>query len=118
DAYCEIQHDRQTGDITKAYGTSLLNLKIDTKGDFALTGTYEIERGEYTFTLQNAIHKRFDIKPASRITWTGNPMEAEVNIKAGYTQLTSLADILPVTSSTNNTARTRRYPVELIITLT
>ncbi len=119
DAYCEIQLDRQTGDIIKAYGTSLLNLKIDTKGDFALTGTYEIERGEYTFTLQNAIHKRFDIKPNSRITWTGNPMEGEVNIKAGYTQLTSLADILPTASSTtNNAARTRRYPVELIITLT
>jgi hypothetical protein len=118
DAYCEIQLDRQTGDIIKAYGSSLLNLKIDTKGDFALTGTYEIDRGDYTFTLQNAIHKRFDIKPNSRITWTGNPTEATVNIRAGYTQLTSLADILPPSSSTNNSARTRRYPVELIITLT
>lgn len=119
DAYCEIQLDRQTGDIIKAYGTSLLNLKIDTKGDFALTGTYEIDRGEYTFTLQNAIHKKFEIKPNSRITWSGDPMEAEVNIKAGYTQLTSLADILPASSSNaNNSARTRRYPVELIITLT
>lgn len=118
DAYCEIQLDRQTGDIIKAYGSSLLNLKIDTKGDFALTGTYEIERGDYTFTLQNAIHKRFDIKPNSRITWTGNPMEASVNIRAGYTQLTSLAAILPTSTNTNNSARTRRYPVELIITLT
>ncbi len=118
EAYCEIQLDRQTGDIIKAYGSSLLNLKIDTKGDFAMTGTYEIERGDYTFTLQNAIHKRFDIKPGSRITWTGNPMEGVANIRAAYTQLTSLADILPVSTTTNNTARTRRYPVELIITLT
>lgn len=118
DAYCEILLDRQAGDIIRAYGSSLLNLKIDTQGDFAMTGTYELQSGEYTFTLQNAIHKRFEIKPNSRIIWTGDPMEAEVNIKAGYTQLTSLADILPASSTTNNAARTRRYPVELIITLT
>src|SRR5690606_34724067 len=118
DAYCEILLDRQAGDIIRAYGSSLLNLKIDTQGDFAMTGTYELQSGEYTFTLQNAIHKRFEIKPNSRIIWTGDPMEAEVNIKAGYTQLTSLADILSASTSSNNTARTRRYPVELIISLT
>jgi len=118
DAYCEILLDRQAGDIIRAYGSSLLNLKIDTQGDFAMTGTYELQSGEYTFTLQNAIHKRFEIKPSSRIVWTGDPFEAQVNIQAGYTKLTSLADILPASSTSNNAMRTRRYPVELIITLT
>lgn len=118
DAYCEIQLDRQAGDVIKAYGTGLLNMKIDTKGDFSMSGNYEITRGDYTFTFQNALNKKFDIKPGSRITWSGNPYDAVLNVKAGYTQLTSLDNVLASISASSTTASTRRYPVEVIISLT
>ena len=118
DAYCEIQLDRQAGDVIKAYGTGLLNMKIDTKGDFTMSGNYEITRGDYTFTFQNALNKKFDIKPGSRITWSGNPYDAILNVKAGYTQLTSLDNVMAGISSSTTTPTTRRYPVEVIISLT
>ncbi|GAB3939167.1 translocation/assembly module TamB domain-containing protein [Larkinella terrae] len=119
DAYCEIQLDRQTGDIIKAYGTGQLAMKIDTKGDFTMTGAYEIQQGEYTFTFENVINKRFQMLPNSRITWTGDPYEAMVDVKTAYTQYASLAPILQYysSSSTNNPDRTRRYPVDLLINL-
>ncbi|GAB3889330.1 translocation/assembly module TamB domain-containing protein [Spirosoma agri] len=115
DAYCEIQLDRQTGDIIKAYGQGRLAMKVDTKGDFSMTGNYEIQRGEYTFTFQNIINKRFQIRPNSRITWTGDPYGALLDVTAAYTQYTSLSPLLPTSSTSSD--QTRRYPVDLVIKL-
>ncbi|GAB3513534.1 hypothetical protein GCM10027341_55740 [Spirosoma knui] len=119
DAYCEIQLDRQTGDIIKAYGQGRLAMKVDTKGDFTMTGNYEIDKGDYTFTFQNIINKRFQIRPNSRITWTGDPYGALLDVTAAYTQYTSLAPLLSMNGSTTNTRadQSRRYPVDLLIKL-
>ncbi|TAE32313.1 MAG: translocation/assembly module TamB [Cytophagales bacterium] len=122
DAYCEIQLDRQTGDIIKSNGAGRLNLRVDTKGDFSMTGAYEIQKGDYTFTFENVINKRFQIQPNSRITWTGDPYRALLDVRAVYTQYTSLKPLLTslITgpATTNNTPDgNRRYPVDLIIKL-
>lgn len=116
DAYCEIQLDRQTGDIISAYGQGRLDMKVDTEGDFTMTGNYEIKKGEYTFTFQNIINKRFEIRPNSRITWTGDPYGALLDVTAAYTQYTSLAPLLPATTSPS-ADQSRRYPVDLLIKL-
>ncbi|GAA4395113.1 hypothetical protein GCM10023187_01630 [Nibrella viscosa] len=122
DAYCEIQLDRQTGDIIKAYGSGRIAMKVDTKGEFSMTGTYEIQQGDYTFTFENVINKRFQIRPNSRITWTGDPYGALLNVTAAYTQYTSLLPLVQSISapstSQNTPDRNRRYPVDLLITLT
>ena len=116
DAYCEIQLDRQTGDIISAYGQGQLAMRVDTKGDFTMTGNYEIQKGEYTFTFQNIINKRFQIRPNSRITWTGDPYGALLDVTAAYTQYTSLAPLLP--DQKTSADQSRRYPVDLVIKLT
>ena len=115
DAYCEIQLDRQTGDIISAYGQGLVSMKVDTKGDFTMTGNYEIQKGDYTFTFQNIINKRFQIRPNSRITWTGDPYGALLDVTAAYTQYTSLAPLLPGQKTSSD--QSRRYPVDLVIKL-
>lgn len=113
DAYCEIQLDKQTGDIIKAYGQGRIAMRVDTKGDFSMTGTYAIQKGDYTFTFQNIINKRFQIRPNSRITWTGDPYGALLDVTAAYTQYTSLSPLLPTGSRGSD--QTRRYPVDLVI---
>lgn len=121
DAYCEIQLDRQTGDIIKSNGAGRINMRVDTKGDFSMTGNYEIQQGEYTFTFENVINKRFQIRPNSRITWTGDPYRAMLDVTAAYTQYTSLKPLLTSFNSgapaSNNSDGNRRYPVDLIINL-
>lgn len=119
DAYCEIQLDRQTGDIIKANGQGRINMKVDTKGDFTMTGNYEIQKGEYTFTFQNIINKQFKIQSNSRISWTGDPYGALLDVTAAYTQYTSLAPLVSnqTTTNTSTTEQTRRYPVDLVIKL-
>ena len=115
DAYCEIQLDRQTGDIIKAYGQGRVAMKVDTRGDFTMTGNYEIQKGDYTFTFQNIINKRFQIRSNSRITWTGDPYGALLDVTAAYTQYTSLDPLLP--GQKNTAGQSRRYPVDLLIKL-
>ncbi|RYF66578.1 MAG: translocation/assembly module TamB, partial [Cytophagaceae bacterium] len=123
DALCEVQFDRQSGDIIRTYGEGRIAMKVDTKGDFTMTGTYGITQGDYTFTFQNLLNKKFQIRPNSRITWTGDPYGALIDVTAAYTQFTALGALLPTSGTSSNVTnnspdRTRRYPVDLLIRLT
>jgi hypothetical protein len=88
-----------------------------------MTGDYALDRGDYTFTFQNIINKKFSIQRGSRISWSGNPYEAMLDIRAAYTQnvnyLGSVIDTVSTGSSTykNRPEFTRRYPVDVIIQL-
>ncbi len=122
EAYGEVQFDKQTGDVMRANGAGQINLKIDTKGDFNMTGDYVLEKGDYTFTLQNVLNKKFDIQKGSKISWSGNPYEAMLDIKAAYTQnvnyLGSVIDTTQGGQSYRNRAEfTRRYPADVIINI-
>jgi hypothetical protein len=122
EAYGEVQFDKQTGDIMRANGSGKLNLKVDTRGGFDMTGDYNIERGDYTFTFQNILNKKFNIRQGSRISWSGSPYDAIVDLKATYTQnlsyLGSVVDTLGTNGSLKNqTEYTRRYPVDVTINL-
>lgn len=114
EAYCELQLDRQSGDLIKAYGNADLNLKVNSLGDFTLTGIYELDKGEYSFNFETLITKQFKILPKSKIIWSGDPLEANLDIKAEYTQYTSLA---PILSAEQATTENRRYPVSVILNL-
>lgn len=76
-------------------------------------GTYTIEKGDYLFTLQNLINKKFTIDDGSRITWAGDPYEANVDLSAVYIVNTSSLYNLLADSSYK-----RRLPVELRLLLT
>ncbi len=117
DAECQI---KIKGDIIKAVGAGDLDFKIDTKGAFTMVGLYEIQKGDYTFTLPNLINKNFKIQSGSKMIWTGDPYAAMLDVKASYTQNTSLSPILPTgtASSIRPDVLSRRYPVEIIIGMT
>lgn len=121
DAYCEIQFDRQSGDAIKAYGKGLINLKIDTRDVFDMAGSYEIQNGDYLFTLKNVINKKFQIQKGSRISWTGDPYGATLDVIANYVSNVSLSPLLTntntTTTQTNDALSSRRYPVEVTIAL-
>lgn len=116
EAYCELQLDRQSGDLIKAYGNADLNLKVNSLGDFSLNGIYELDKGEYSFNFETLITKQFKILPKSKIIWSGDPMEADLDIKAEYTQYTSLNPILAIDNQVNTTEN-RRFPVSVILNL-
>jgi len=53
-------------------------------GGFAMYGDYRINKGEFTFTLQNVINKKFEIQSGSSVNWSGDPIDATINLDAVY----------------------------------
>ncbi len=122
EAYGEVQFDKQSGDIMRANGSGKLNFKVDTRGGFDMTGDYNIERGDYTFTFKNIVNKKFNITRGSKISWTGDPYEAVVDIKAVYSQnLNYLGTVIDTLNTgglyKNDPQYSRRYPVDVTINL-
>ena len=71
-------------------GKSQLSLNITSLGDFEMFGDYLISSGKFEFTAQDFINKIFRISEGGSIRWTGNPVEAAINLKALYEVRTSL----------------------------
>lgn len=117
-AEVQLVIDPTVGDIIKGTGEGLLNLRINPQSDiFEMYGDYTIEKGSYLFTLQNVINKWFDIEPGSTIQWTGEPLDALLNIDAVYKLKASLQPLLEG-SLTESNRSTRAVPVECFIHLT
>lgn len=110
--------DPTVGDIIKGTGEGKLDLHINPQANiFTLNGTYTIEKGSYLFTLQNVINKWFDIESGSKIQWTGEPLDAILDIDAVYRLKASLQPLLEG-SITESNRSTRAVPVECFIHLT
>lgn len=84
DAAIKIIFDQKAGDIINGRGKGNLRMEINTDGEFNMYGEYTISQGDYLFTLQNFINKRFVIGQGGTIAWNGDPYEAQVNIEAIY----------------------------------
>lgn len=117
DAEIQLILDRLTGDIIKASGTGDISLKVDDLGNFQIFGAYELQRGEYTFTLENIINKKFSVSPGSTISWDGDPLAGMAEINAVYNLRTNLSDLaLPLVVGDTNELK-KRIPVDVILKL-
>jgi len=111
DAEVQMLIDPKAGDVIRGRGAGTLNISLNRKGEFRIYGDYLIEEGDYLFTLQNLLNKRFDVENGGRITFNGDVENAEIELTAKYRNLrTSLYPILyPVLQDEKYTAR---IPVE------
>jgi len=90
DAEIELYLPYGMGNI-KADGNGDINILVNSRGDFEILGDYFINEGTFLFTLQNLVNRRFSILEGGKISWTGNPYEAEIDIKTLYKTKASLA---------------------------
>lgn len=114
-AEMELIVDPKGGDIITGRGSGNLRVEFDSFSAVKLFGTYNINNGYYLFTLQNVIRKEFKIDAGSTIAWTGDPFNAQVNIRALYPLTASLND-LDVTLLSQGTRST--VPVNCVLKLT
>lgn len=84
DAQVWLIFDERTGDIIKGNGTGDIILNITREGDFEMFGEYIISQGEYLFTLMNFVNKPFTILQGGSVQWSGDPINANINIQAEY----------------------------------
>lgn len=113
EALVKLIYDEKIGDKMEGRGTGNIVFEISNDETFSMRGDYTATTGNYVFTLQNVINKRFYIQPGGTIRWNGSPYEAIIDFKAVYRTRASLYDLLQDTSAT---AR-RRIPVQIILSL-
>ena len=85
--------DERSGDALKIKGKASLSGGLDKSGKISLTGNYELQSGSYQLSL-SLLKRQFFIQPGSVITWTGDPMSANVDITARYIANTQPVNLL------------------------
>ena len=84
DAEVQIVFDPKVGDIIKGNGNGNITIQISNDGEFLMFGDYEIESGDYLFTLQNIINKKLKVEKGGTIRWNGDPIDAIIDMRAVY----------------------------------
>ncbi len=86
--------DPRTGDRLKARGEGNLKLSYDlAANDIKLYGNYALLAGTFQFTFQNVIRKDFKLMEGSRVYFTGDPMNLQIDASAYYQTTASLQDL-------------------------
>lgn len=110
DASIDIIIDKDTGHaIRGGRGNGTLELDINTLGRFTMNGIFTVEEGKYDFRYGGLISKEFNVRKGGTITWSGNPLLANMNIQGVYATEANPAVLL------DNPSFNRKIPVNLII---
>lgn len=99
------------GDIV-TQGSGDLNMEVKSNGEFSLFGEYIVDRGVFNFSIENIVNKRFELVEGGRISWTGDPYTANINLKGMYrvrTSLSSLGVVIDTSASYKNKVNVECY---------
>jgi hypothetical protein len=99
--------DPATGDKLSVQGNTTLSLRMDATGNMELTGRYEISKGTYSLSFYKLVKRNFEIEKGSTIVWTGEPLNANMDIRAIYKVETSPLELLA--SQTEDPAQLNQY---------
>ena len=86
--------DELAGDYLQVKGGGLLTYGVDPGGQISLAGQYEITEGAYQMTFYDVIRRNFNILEGSRVIWSGDPLDALVDISASYRLRTTPRELL------------------------
>jgi len=110
DADIQLYLPYQMGNI-RARGDGDIKMEITPTGKFTMDGEYVISKGYLFLTLQNIINRNFDIRRGGKVSWTGDPYNAIIDVKAVYKIKTTLGEYGPEEDSAT------RVPVDCVIGL-
>ncbi len=94
DAKVKMIFDSRVGDEITAQGNADMQFQINSNGKFTMNGKYEVDKGEYFFTVKNFLGKKFKVSQGGTVQWNGDPMEAEVDLKAMYVVRSNLSSLI------------------------
>lgn len=80
----EIVIDRNSGSTIQGSGEGNLLFEINTNGKFKMWGDFSVFKGIYNFAYGGLIQKDLMVEPGGSIIWEGDPLKAQINLKAIY----------------------------------
>lgn len=110
-AKSNIVIDNVFGSYVKANGTGQLKIDMDKKGALSINGDVIIRKGNYNFSYQGIINKSFNIQEGSKISWTKDPYNAKIDIKARHRVKANASALF------EGVQRRNKIDVDLIVTM-
>ena len=80
----EIVIDRNSGSTIQGSGNGNLLFEINTNGKFKMFGDFLVTKGTYNFVYGGLIEKELSLEPGGSLRWEGDPMKAQIDLKAIY----------------------------------
>ncbi len=110
-----IIFDENLGDEIVGYGRGDLQIASRRAQDLYIFGEYEIEQGEYLFTALGVVAKAFDIDKGGLVKWTGDPVNATLDINGTYMVDASLQTFIAeyLFDATTRSLASNKTPVAL-----
>ena len=105
--------DETTGDNLLVKGNGDFNLSLEPNGRTSLSGKYEVSGGHYEANLFNLVKRKFQIVSGSSISWSGDPYDADLDVRAMYDVKTSAGPLMAVRTSAEGTALETSYQERL-----
>jgi hypothetical protein len=99
--------DPVTGDKLTVKGNSTLTFDMTASGNMSLSGRYEITEGTYNFSFYKLVKREFAIVKGGTLTWSGDPLNAQIDIRASHLVETSPIDL--IASQTTDPAMLNSY---------
>ncbi len=118
EAVVQLIFDPKVGDIIETSGRGNIRMLKNQNQGFRMFGDVELLKGDYLFTLQNVINKRFEIEPGGRISFSGSPTNASIDLAAIYGTRAAPYNLYPGDPSDDYAeSLKKRIPVECHLNL-
>ncbi|MGM0635135.1 MAG: translocation/assembly module TamB domain-containing protein [Bacteroidota bacterium] len=105
--------NKRTGDNVEVQGGGDFKLNMARNGNINLAGKYQLEKGHFEMNLYNLVTRRFEIDPSSSVTWSGDPYNADLDIRAVYNIETSVSSLMASQTTGESTVVQNRYRQQL-----
>lgn len=105
--------DPRSNDLITVAGEADLNFNLFPNGNMELVGDYEFSDGFYQLSLYELVKKKFNIVEGSRVVWTGDPMQAELEFTAVYKTEAAPVDLMTERLAGADQTTINRYKQQL-----
>ena len=113
EAQVTVLIDKETGDNLKVRGEGDFNFTLQPNGRMTLTGVYDVAGGQYEMNLYNLVNRTFKLDPSSRVSWSGDPFDAKLDVRAVYEVEASASPLMASANAGADPAQASKYRQQL-----
>ncbi|WP_019039299.1 translocation/assembly module TamB domain-containing protein [Psychroflexus tropicus] len=112
-AKVKVVFNKRSGDNVLVQGGGDFKFDISRTGKMDLVGKYKVSKGSVELNLYNIVKRKFNIASSSSVTWSGDPYNAKLDLRAIYNIETSASALMASQTAGESVAVQNRYRQQL-----